>query len=144
MNNFVCSLQHWSKLNKSGGEAWPQKRCGHAACCLNYGQRHPQLFMTGGVGRGDKVLHDAWIFDVNTGRWRKVRLIILCYNCQYNQVWDSSSYTRSPLGQTILSLIVRCSQKGVMYVLYLCNKIPYILCIISHCFNKVKSKYFLP
>ena len=67
------SLQHWTKLSKSGGQPWPEARDHHAACCLNFGQEHPQLLVTGGWGKGNKVLSDAWILDVDRGRWRRVR-----------------------------------------------------------------------
>ena len=77
------SLQHWTKFNKSGGGPWPEERSGHAACCLNYGQQHPQLLVTGGENRQDKTLGDAWILDVDSGRWRKVRSVGLL-------VWRSS------------------------------------------------------
>lgn len=65
-------LQHWSKLNKPGGEPWPEERAGHASCCLNYGKQHPQLLVTGGENRCYEVLGDAWILDVESVRWRKV------------------------------------------------------------------------
>ena len=48
-------------------------RSGHAAVCLNYGD-HPQLLVIGGYGVNNKTLSDAWILDVQSGRWRKVRV----------------------------------------------------------------------
>ena len=71
----VYSLQHWSKLEKSEGAPWPEERCDHAACCLNYGQQHPQLLVTGGVNRALRILEDAWILDVDCKKWRKVRKV---------------------------------------------------------------------
>ncbi|XP_064393619.1 uncharacterized protein LOC135341072 isoform X2 [Halichondria panicea] len=53
-------------------EPWPVERLGHAACCLNYGQDHPQLMVYGGVGNGIKPLGDMWILDVDTGKWTEV------------------------------------------------------------------------
>ena len=47
-------------------------RSGHAAVCLDYGD-HPQLLVTGGKDDGNKVLGDAWMMDVQSGRWREVR-----------------------------------------------------------------------
>ena len=67
-------LQNWTKLNKSGGGPWPEKRTGHAAVCLNYGQQYPQLLVTGGLDRQGKPLADVWILDIERGSWRKVRL----------------------------------------------------------------------
>ena len=71
----VCLLQHWRKLNKSGGGPWPEERSRHAACCLNYGQEQPQILLIGGEDRTGNPLGDVWILDVNSGRWRKVRLL---------------------------------------------------------------------
>ena len=48
------------------------KRSAHAACCLNYGEEHPQLLVTGGMDNNDTTLQDAWILDVDSGRWRRV------------------------------------------------------------------------
>ena len=90
----VChSLQHWTKLSKSGAGPWPGERNNHAACCLNYGQQHPHLLVTGGWDRQGKALADVWILDIDRGSWRKVRqwaqcshycyLIMYCY-CHWN------------------------------------------------------------
>ena len=50
-------------------------RSGHAAVCLDY-ENHPQLLVTGGWRGGNKVLGDAWILNVQSGRWREVRALI--------------------------------------------------------------------
>ena len=68
-------MQHWSKLNHHEGEPCPVRRLGHAAVCLDYGD-HPQLLVIGGWGDGDKVFSDAWLLDVQSGRWREVRALI--------------------------------------------------------------------
>ena len=47
-------------------------RMGHAACCINYGEQHPQLLVTGGLDNDDKTLTDAWLLDVDSGTWKKV------------------------------------------------------------------------
>ena len=49
------------------------ERTRHAACCLDYGDDLPQLLVTGGVDKKRKTLNDAWLLDINTGRWREVR-----------------------------------------------------------------------
>ena len=59
------------------GELWPVERSGHAACCLIYGQDHPQLLMHGGLDNDNKTLGDMWIFDVDTGKWTEVSLVLL-------------------------------------------------------------------
>ena len=65
-------LQEWTKLERSMGAPWPMERETHAACCLNYGEEHPQLLVTGGVDKNCTTLQDAWILDVKSGRWRRV------------------------------------------------------------------------
>ena len=54
------------------GESFPLWRTGQAAVCLGYGGDHPQLLITGGLGAGNKVLSDSWIFDLQSGRWKEV------------------------------------------------------------------------
>ena len=59
------------------GEPWPVERSQHAACCLNYGQDHPQLLVYGGVDNGSKSLGDMWMLDVDTVQWTEVSLVLL-------------------------------------------------------------------
>ncbi len=59
------------------GEPWPVGRSSHAACCLNYGQDHPQLLVYGGLGDDRETLGDMWILDVDTGKWTEVSLLVL-------------------------------------------------------------------
>ena len=63
----------WTKLERPEGAPFPAERCYHAATCLNYGDDHPQLLVTGGLDKNLKTLSDAWLLDINTGRWREVR-----------------------------------------------------------------------
>ena len=83
--------QNWRKLNKSGNGRWPEERCYHAACCLNYGQHFPQLLVSGGLDRQHKPLADLWILDIERGNWRKVRQTfhhcILCVWIVYHYVF---------------------------------------------------------
>ncbi len=51
-------------------------RSDHAAVCLWNGVDHPQLFITGGLDKNNKVLNDAWILDFQAGRWREVRSVL--------------------------------------------------------------------
>ena len=73
---YLCILRHlsqeWTKLERPDGASWPVRRDSHAACCLNYGEEHPQLLVTGGVDNNGTTLSDAWILDVNSRRWREV------------------------------------------------------------------------
>ena len=59
------------------GEPWPVGRLAHAACCLNYGQDHPQLLVYGGVDNGYKTPGVMWILDVDTVKWAEVSLVLL-------------------------------------------------------------------
>ena len=60
------------------GEPWPAARSGHGACCLNCGEDHPKLLLSGGVGKNNKLLGDMWILDVNSGKWTEVCHIVFC------------------------------------------------------------------
>ena len=64
-------MQHWSH---HVGEPCPVERSAHAAVCLGYGEDHSQLLVTGGLDAGNKVLSDAWMLDVQSGKWREVRV----------------------------------------------------------------------
>ena len=75
-SQFVCILCHlsqeWTKLEIPEGAPWPAERSSHAACCLNYGQDHPQFLVTGGIDKNGNTINDMWILDVQSGRWREV------------------------------------------------------------------------
>lgn len=66
-------MQHWSKLELSADEPCPVGRSHHAAVCLNYGESHPHLLMTGGLGDNYKTLSDVWLMDVHSRKWMQVR-----------------------------------------------------------------------
>ena len=69
----LCHLsQEWTQLDRAEGVPWPAERDSHAACCLNYGQDHPQVLVTGGQDKNDNAINDMWILDVQSGRWREV------------------------------------------------------------------------
>ena len=59
------------------GVPQPVGRSFHAACCLNYNDDHPKLLISGGVDKDRIVLGDAWILDVNSGKWTEVRRLQL-------------------------------------------------------------------
>ncbi|XP_064393790.1 uncharacterized protein LOC135341208 [Halichondria panicea] len=61
-----------TKVKPVQGEPWPVGRAGHAACCLNYGQDHPQLLVYGGLGNGSKALGDMWTLNVDAVKWTEV------------------------------------------------------------------------
>ena len=61
------------------GDPWPEERLYHAACCLNFGEEHPQLLVSGGVDKKYEqdfggILGDIWIFDVDSRKWTEVRI----------------------------------------------------------------------
>ena len=70
-SHSVLFMQHFSKMDTQG-ESCPNVRYGHAAVCLGYGGDHPQLLVTG--GDGIHILSDVWLLDVQSGRWREVRV----------------------------------------------------------------------
>ncbi len=66
-------MQHWTKLDYHK-DPCPVARLFHNAVCIGYGGDHPQLLVTGGVDDGKKALSDGWILDVESRRWREVRI----------------------------------------------------------------------
>ena len=66
-------MQHFSKMDTQG-ESRPKGRDQHAAVCLGYGGDHPQLLVFGGEGSDGDDLSDVWLLDVQSGRWREVRV----------------------------------------------------------------------
>ena len=74
-------MQHWRKLVHQEGEPCPVGRSGHAAVCLHgYGGYHPHLLVTGGLDKDKTVLSDAWILDLESGRWKEVRVHYIFVN----------------------------------------------------------------
>ena len=59
------------------GVPQPVGRSYHASCCLNYDDNHPKVLMIGGLDETNNVLGDAWIFDINSGKWTEVRRLQL-------------------------------------------------------------------
>ena len=73
LDNSLTTLhmQHWSKLAHPSGVPWPVGRSGHAAVGLSDGR----LLVTGGLNKDLRVLGVAWLLDLQSGRWREVRII---------------------------------------------------------------------
>ena len=71
-SHSVMFMQHWSKLEIQG-DSCPVGRMAHAAVSLGYRGDHPQLLVTGGQD-GTTVLSDVWLLDLESGRWREVRV----------------------------------------------------------------------
>ena len=46
-----------------------------AACCLNYGEEHPQLLVSGGMDKDGNILRDVWVLDVEAGTWKEVSVV---------------------------------------------------------------------
>ena len=59
-------------------------RSSHAACCLNYGEEHPQLLVSWGRDKAGNTLRDLWVLDVDKGTWKEVRWIT-CMICLQQQ-----------------------------------------------------------
>ena len=49
-------------------------RSHHTAVCLGYATAHPQLLVF--AGYAGVILNDAWMLDLQSERWRKVRRIL--------------------------------------------------------------------
>ena len=81
-SNLTCCychlFQECTKLERPERDPWPAERKYHAATCLNYGDHYPQLLVTGGVDKNNKTLSDAWVLDINSGKWREVREVEWC------------------------------------------------------------------
>ena len=67
-------MQHWRKLNCQEGEPCPVGRSQHDAVCLGYGGGCPHLLVTGGLDNDHTVLSEAWMLNLQSGRWREVRI----------------------------------------------------------------------
>ena len=70
-------MQHWRKVECQEGEPCPVGRSRHAALCLDYSGDHPHLLITGGVSKNDNVLSDMWILNLQSEKWKEVRLLLL-------------------------------------------------------------------
>ena len=55
----------------------PVERHGHAACCINVGDDHPLLLVTGGRDKDGRILTDAWLLDIVARRWKDVSGFVL-------------------------------------------------------------------
>ena len=71
----------------------PVERRGHTACCINVGDDHPLLFVTGGLDNDNCVLKDAWLLDIVGRRWKEVSGLALRIPgiCNYNIIYASST-----------------------------------------------------
>ena len=63
-------------MEPAQGDQWPEGRGYHSACCLNTGEDHPIVLVSGGVDKGNSVLGDMWILDVDSGKWIEVRMLV--------------------------------------------------------------------
>ncbi len=72
-----------TKVEPVEGEPWPVRRAAHAACCLGYGEDHPQLLVHGGVDDNESMLRDMWVLDVDvdTGKWTEVSVHEPVFRC---------------------------------------------------------------
>ena len=58
-------MQTWIKFVISG-PSYPVQRIHHTACYLGRSpQGHPQLIISGGLGRGNAPLGDLWTLDID-------------------------------------------------------------------------------
>lgn len=108
-------------MKKPSGATWPEERSKHAACCLNYGQKFPQMLISGGVGKDLKALRDAWILCVATGTWKEVDHYSYTYKLRRIKLQKHYNYT---------TLMWACSARS-----YIHTHIALLsdCCVNSHC-----------
>ena len=97
-------------MKPAQGDQWPEARAVHSACPLNYGEEHSTVLVSGGVDKGDDVLGDMWILDVDSGKWTEVRMLDYKFLCDFRLEFDRNSlynYHMHSRGQ--LSLFVNYS-----------------------------------
>lgn len=73
----------------------PVGRSAHAACCLNYGEDHPQLLVSGGVvfnSHQHDTLSDLWLLDLDSAKWKEV------------SVWYLEIPGKPPFEETVIRL----------------------------------------
>ena len=70
-------------MKPAQGDQWPEARAVHSACTLNYGEEHSTVLVSGGVGKGNKVLRDMWILDVDSFKWTEVRTLVYKFLCDF-------------------------------------------------------------
>ena len=66
-------------MEPAQGDQWPKARNDHCACCVNYGEDHPMVLVSGGLDTDFEIattLQDMWMLDVDSGKWTKVRMLI--------------------------------------------------------------------
>lgn len=67
-------FQSWTKLRTGDVTeevAWPVGRDGHASCLLS-GSPNPQVLISGGWDKDNKLINDAWILNINARVWKEV------------------------------------------------------------------------
>lgn len=92
------------------GDLRPVERDCHAAVCLGFNSDHPQLFVTGGLGRNDQTLNDGWILDLKSAKWREVSSS-LAYSALLTEYSIRLALPRS-LMPTMLSSMHACILPG--------------------------------
>ena len=55
--------------------SWPERRYGHIATCLGYGEQHKTVLVSGGHG-GGIVLADLWFLSIESGKCEKVSYLV--------------------------------------------------------------------
>ncbi len=80
------------------GEPWPVRRIFHAACCLGYGEDHPQLLVHGGQDTNKSMLGDMWVLDIDTGKWTEVSVSQFFYSfgCSHHSLYFHSMQVTPP------------------------------------------------
>ena len=96
-------------MEPAQGDQWPEARNSHSACCLNTGEDHPMVLVSGGVNKDVKILGDMWILDVDSGKWTEVRMLVYSNYISFSVTLD-------------LELIhIVCTNEVFVYYWYLHN-----------------------
>ena len=72
--HVIVMIQKIMKIKpKSKEDKWPKMRLGHhAACCLDFNTKSPQLLISGGRIKHGLPPKDIWILNLATQKWKQV------------------------------------------------------------------------
>ena len=70
----IVIIQKITKIKpKSKEDKWPKMRLGHhAACCLDFNTKSPQLLISGGRIKHELPPKDIWILNLPAQEWNQV------------------------------------------------------------------------
>ena len=71
---IIVIMQKITRIKPENKEdKWPKMRLGHhAACCLDFNTKSPQLLISGGRIKHKLPPKDIWILNLSTQEWKQV------------------------------------------------------------------------